>query len=206
MSCTKEQYINTALSYLGTKVGTPAHKELVKIYNSQKPLPVGYILKETDAWCAGFLTAIAVKCNATDIFPCECSAQRMAAKCITVPHPEVGNIVFYDWNSNKWADHVGIITKVNDASFQVLEGNYNNEVKIRTVRKDYKFIQCYGKVNWDDSVKPDKTITKYKTNEQIALEVIQGKWGNGSYRRYLITKAGYDYETIRSLVNHMLQP
>lgn len=43
-----------------------------------------------------------------------------------------------------------------------------------------------------------------KTNEEIAKEVINGKWGNGSERKERLTKAGYDYGTIQTLVNGML--
>ena len=42
-----------------------------------------------------------------------------------------------------------------------------------------------------------------KTNEAIAREVIQGKWGNGVDRRKRLTDAGYDYATIQALVNKL---
>lgn len=44
-----------------------------------------------------------------------------------------------------------------------------------------------------------------KTNEQIAKEVIQGKWGNGTTRKKKLTEAGYDYSAIQKLVNKMLK-
>lgn len=44
-----------------------------------------------------------------------------------------------------------------------------------------------------------------KTNSEIAREVIQGKWGNGSERRIKLEKAGYSYNTIQSLVNDILR-
>lgn len=45
-----------------------------------------------------------------------------------------------------------------------------------------------------------------KSDEQIADEVIAGKWGNGDDRRNRLASAGYDYDTIQSLVNAKLQP
>ena len=47
--------------------------------------------------------------------------------------------------------------------------------------------------------------TSKKSNEEIAKEVIQGKWGNGQDRKDRLTKAGYDYNTVQSLVNKMLK-
>jgi lysozyme len=43
-----------------------------------------------------------------------------------------------------------------------------------------------------------------KSNEQIANEVIAGQWGVGDDRKNRITAAGYDYETIRAIVNQKL--
>lgn len=43
-----------------------------------------------------------------------------------------------------------------------------------------------------------------KTIDELALEVIQGKWGNGKERIQKITEAGYDYDKIQNKVNIML--
>ena len=43
-----------------------------------------------------------------------------------------------------------------------------------------------------------------KTNLELAKEVIEGKWGNGYSRKNRLTKAGYDYEAIQSIVNELL--
>ena len=45
---------------------------------------------------------------------------------------------------------------------------------------------------------------KKKTNEELAKEVIQGKWGNGKARKEKLTAAGYDYSAIQKIVNKML--
>jgi len=43
-----------------------------------------------------------------------------------------------------------------------------------------------------------------KTNEQIAREVIAGKWGNGENRKNALTKAGYNFTAIQAEVNRLL--
>lgn len=43
-----------------------------------------------------------------------------------------------------------------------------------------------------------------KSVEEIACEVIQGKWGNGEARRDALEKKGYDYEAVQAKVNEML--
>ena len=44
-----------------------------------------------------------------------------------------------------------------------------------------------------------------KSLEEITKEVVAGKWGNGEERKTALTKAGYDYNTIQSLVNSLLK-
>ena len=47
---------------------------------------------------------------------------------------------------------------------------------------------------------PTPAPTK-KSNDEIADEVIAGKWGNGQTRREKLTAAGYNYDEIQKLVN-----
>ena len=51
---------------------------------------------------------------------------------------------------------------------------------------------------------PTSTTVK-KSNKEIAKEVVAGKWGNGNARKTALTKAGYDYKTIQTLVNKLLK-
>lgn len=59
---------------------------------------------------------------------------------------------------------------------------------------------------------PEKTAEFYagfssektKNLDDIALEVIRGKWSNGAARKQKLEAAGYDYITVQSRVNEML--
>ena len=46
--------------------------------------------------------------------------------------------------------------------------------------------------------------TPTKTIEELAKEVIAGKWGNGEERKRRLTEAGYDYRAVQNKVNEML--
>lgn len=41
-------------------------------------------------------------------------------------------------------------------------------------------------------------------NTELAVEVIQGKWGNGRERKDRLTEAGYDYYAVQAIVNERL--
>ena len=54
-------------------------------------------------------------------------------------------------------------------------------------------------------VKEPKPTIPYKSVEELAQEVINGKWGNGAARKKLLTDAGYDYFAVQCVVNQMLK-
>ena len=60
-----------------------------------------------------------------------------------------------------------------------------------------KIVTSYNLTSYDNKIS--------KTLEEITKEVIAGKWGNGNERKTALTKAGYDYTTIQSLVNKLLK-
>ena len=168
--------IKQAQAWLGRKESNGSHKEIINVYNSHKPLPRGYAVKaDTDNWCATFVTAVAIKCNATNIIPKECSCQKMIElfknmgcfeenEAVT---PKAGWIIFYDWQDNgsgdnqAWADHVGIVEKVENGKITVIEGNYNEAVKRRETSVNAKYIRGYGVPKYDaeTTVAPASTTT-----------------------------------------------
>lgn len=57
----------------------------------------------------------------------------------------------------------------------------------------------------DGKVEPiPSTPSGSKSNEELADEVIAGKWGNGDDRKNRLTAAGYNYSAIQSIVNQKL--
>lgn len=54
-------------------------------------------------------------------------------------------------------------------------------------------------------VEKDSIDVPSKTTDEIAQEVISGKWGNGDARVKALTEAGYDYKAVRDRVNAILK-
>ena len=44
-----------------------------------------------------------------------------------------------------------------------------------------------------------------KTNEELAKEVLAGKWGNGAERKNKLTQAGYNYSEVQAIVNQLVR-
>lgn len=157
MSCTRKEFVAQLQSWVGLKESNGSHKKIIDIYNTIKPLPVGYKLKYTDAWCAGTISAAAQVCNATDIIPTECSCPRMVEKAKEMGcwveadnhRPQYGDIILYDWDDSGKGDntgrpdHVGGVEKVSGDTITVIEGNYSNSVKRRTLPVNGRYIRGY---------------------------------------------------------------
>lgn len=88
---------------------------------------------------------------------------------------------------------------------EVINGVWGNgddrKNKLTAAGYDYNTIQSI--VNQKLGAKP--TVPSKKSNEQIANEVIAGKWGNGSDRKNRLTAAGYDYNSVQKIVNQKLK-
>lgn len=51
---------------------------------------------------------------------------------------------------------------------------------------------------------PQPAAPTKKSNEEIAREVIAGKWGNGADRKNRLAAAGYSYAAVQAIVNKMV--
>lgn len=164
--------VEQAKAWLGYNEKDGSHKKIIDVYNSHKPLARGYKVKYTDAWCATFVSAVAIQLGYTDIMPTECSCNKMIElhKKLgiwienenRVPNP--GDILFYDWeddgkgDNTGRSDHVGIVERVVGDTITVIEGNYKNAVTRRNIRVNGKNIRGYGVPKYDtEDVKPTNT-------------------------------------------------
>lgn len=155
--------VEQAKAWLGYKESNGTHRQIIDVYNSHKPLARGYKVKYTDAWCATFVSAVAVKLGYTDVIPTECSCPKMIdlfkrlgawdENDARTPNP--GDILFYDWDDNGagdnrgGSDHVGIVEKVDGNTITIIEGNYSNSVKRRTLSVNGRYIRGYGVPKYD---------------------------------------------------------
>ena len=79
-----------------------------------------------------------------------------------------------------------------------LDGNYVY-VDYPTTIKNGGF-NGYSKGNNNPTPTPVK-----KSNDEIAKEVLEGKWGNGEDRKNKLTNAGYNYSDVQAIVNKLCE-
>ena len=216
MAIYREDIVKQAESWIGRKESDGSHKFIIDTYNGHKPLARGYKVKYTDAWCATFVSAVAIAQGATAIIPTECGCGQMielfkSLGCWVetdsyVPSP--GDVIFYDWDDNGsgenkgYPEHVGIVQKVSGSALYVIEGNYGDSVKVRRLAVNGKYIRGYGIPKYSKKIEVE--LTPAKSLVEIAKEVINGKWGNGADRKSKLEAAGYNYKAVQEEVNKQL--
>ena len=71
--------------------------------------------------------------------------------------------------------------------------------EVYTAREESKYVK-------DKPIEPEPVPVPTKSIDELAKEVIEGKWGNNPERKEKLIAAGYDYEAIQNKVNEMLAP
>lgn len=153
----RNKVVATAKAWHGRKESNGSHKEIIDVYNSHRPLPRSYPVKYNDAWCATFVSAVAVKLGLTDIIFPECSCHYMvqlfknAGRWVEndAHEPQPGDIVMYDWqdsgsgDNTGTPDHVGIVCSISGNTMQIIEGNISNSVDYRALTVNARYIRGY---------------------------------------------------------------
>lgn len=202
------EYALTAARFLGVKEGSGEHLRILDIYNSISPLPRGYAVKKDDAWCAAFVSATAVLSGLGHLLPLECSCRKIIEKAgkmgIWVENdayvPQIGDWVLYNWDAQGNGDdqgapdHVGVIIGV-DTELCVVEGNYNNAVKLRKIPLNWEKIRGF--------VCPKYGQQKFHTLDDVpeyARATVEKLCDDGSLRGIAADDLGLTEDLIRMLV------
>lgn len=118
--------------------------------------------------------------------------------------PKIGAQIFFG-NSEDTLSHTGIVYAFDNTYVYTIEGNTSNMVAYRKYKNGASNL-WYGYPNYDNEDVSDGSApaTGAKTVDEIAKEVINGKWGNGNDRKQRLTAAGYDYSVIQNRVNELI--
>ena len=86
---------------------------------------------------------------------------------------------------------------------EVIAGKWGNgeDRKLRLTTAGYNYSLIQAKVN---ELMGAKTTVSSKSIDELAREVIQGKWGNGEERKNRLISAGYDYSAVQAKVNELM--
>lgn len=188
----RKKYISGFEEWNGLSRAKGTHKPIIDLYNSNKPLPRGYKVSYTDAYCATTTSAAAIKAGLKDIFPIECSCSRvieLAKKMgIWVENdafvPDVGDLILYDWDDDGKGDdtgapeHIGAVVSVSNKIIKVIEGNKGGNVGYREIPVNGKYIRGFVTPKYSSkatkSTKKTTTTTKKEEVKAPTLSFSEG--------------------------------
>lgn len=209
--------VAAAKAWLGCNEADGSHRQIVDVYNSHRPLARGYALKYTDAWCAGFVSAVAIKLGLTDIMPTEVGVWNMIELYRKLGRwqesesyvPKPGDVIMYAWSDNgvgdctSGASHVGIVVACDGKTITVIEGNKANAVGYREIAVNGRYIRGFGlpdyasKATENEPVSPAPATNKEKTIKMELRMLKRGMSGNDVRAAMLLMKdKGYYPYTI----------
>lgn len=215
---TADDVLNVMRSWIGLSKANGTHKIIIDTYNSYPHIAGGYKVKYTDDYCDTTISAAFIKLGAVGLIGgVEVGVERhieLFKKAgiweedgsVT---PEKGWLIVYNWGDNTqpndgWADHIGIVESVSNGKITSIEGNIRGGTVGRTVYPvGHGNIRGFAKPRYGEAGKPTVEPTA-KSLDEIAKEVIRGKWGKGADRRARLTAAGYDYDEVQEKVNELL--
>lgn len=217
----REEVVKKAQSWVGKNEADGSFKSIIDLYNKNvSKTPRKTKMNYAWPWCATFWSALAFELGYESIMPVEmsCSELIKIAKKMGiwveddtyVPLP--GDAVLYDWDDSGKGDcvgppdHIGVVEQVDKKAgyFTVIEGNYSNSVKRRTVLINGVHIRGFITPKYTfkktslDYMKMDLSV------DEVAHQVISGVWGNGQYRIDNLMSFGYDHKEIQNRVNEIL--
>ena len=92
----------------------------------------------------------------------------------------------------------GTLYKVQVGAYAVKANAEAMEKKLKAAGYD-TYITTKSGTAVQTAAEPKKTV------DELAREVINGKWGNGTDRKNRLTAAGYDYSAVQKRVNELLK-
>lgn len=216
---TRSKYVEVVKSYLGARVGSTKHKQVIDYFNQVRP--DGWAMNYTAPWCAAFASGCAIQsfgaAEAQKFYPLSANCGVIVNKAIKMGIwvesdafiPRAGDWIIYDWEDSGFgddttgADHVGVVISVTNGTIKVIEGNWANKVSEREIKVNGRYIRGFVTPDYAEEVKadPDKRyieITSYRNcydTPKKAVKIMQVPEGAKVY----VTKRGGKWLYIDSL-------
>lgn len=192
MKTTANNVIAVAKKYLGYGVNDLVYREILSVYNmtvqeKEKAQP-------NEPWSSTFLSVCFVEASSENAYRLIGLPEKNKKQFIAKLKKKR---IYFETGSNSLKvgdlvdfkdDNVGIIEAINGRVITIIVGDKDGTIgRIRCLNNDPRL---------NGFARP-KYASEKKAIDEVANEVILGKWGNGSRMVHNITVAGYDYEKVR---------
>ena len=173
-----QDVLNVMCSWIGYSEANGKFRQIIDLYNSHQPLARGYAVQYTDEWCDTAVSAAAIQAGCVDLIGTECGCEN---------HIEIFK------EKGIWIEDGTIVPLPGD----IILYNWDCQVQPNDGYSDH--------IGYVESVSGQMiTVMEGNYNEEVAGEVIQGKYANGKERRKKLCDMGYDPDAVQREVNRQL--
>lgn len=173
-----QDVLNVMRSWIGYSEANGKFRQIIDLYNSHQPLARGYAVQYTDEWCDTAVSAAAIQAGCVDLIGTECGCEK---------HIEIFK------EKGIWIEDGTIVPLPGD----IILYNWDCQAQPNDGYSDH--------IGYVESVSGQMiTVMEGNYNEEVAGEVIQGKYGNGEERRKKLCDMGYDPDAVQREVNRQL--
>lgn len=173
-----QDVLNVMRSWIGYSEANRKFRQIIDLYNSYLPLARGYAVQYTDEWCDTAVSAAAIQAGCVDLIGTECGCEK---------HIEIFK------EKGIWIEDGTIVPLPGD----IILYNWDCQAQPNDGYSDH--------IGYVESVSGQMiTVMEGNYNEEVAGEVIQGKYGNGEERRKKLCDMGYDPDAVQREVNRQL--
>lgn len=173
-----QDVLNVMRSWIGYSEANGKFRQIIDLYNSHQPLARGYAVQYTDEWCDTAVSAAAIQAGCVDLIGTECGCEK---------HIEIFK------EKGIWIEDGTIVPLPGD----IILYNWDCQAQPNDGYSDH--------IGYVESVSGQMiTVMEGNYNEEVAGEVIQGKYANGEERRKKLCDMGYDPDAVQREVNRQL--
>ena len=173
-----QDVLNVMRSWIGYSEANGKFRQIIDLYNSYLPLARGYAVQYTDEWCDTAVSAAAIQAGCVDLIGTECGCEK---------HIEIFK------EKGIWIEDGTIVPLPGD----IILYNWDCQAQPNDGYSDH--------IGYVESVSGQMiTVMEGNYNEEVAGEVIQGKYGNGEERRKKLCDMEYDPDAVQREVNGQL--
>ena len=173
-----QDVLNVMRSWIGYSEANGKFRQIIDLYNSHQPLARGYAVQYTDEWCDTAVSAAAIQADCVDLIGTECGCEK---------HIEIFK------EKGIWIEDGTIVPLPGD----IILYNWDCQAQPNDGYSDH--------IGYVESVSGQMiTVMEGNYNEEVAGEVIQGKYGNGEERRKKLCDMEYDPDAVQREVNRQL--
>lgn len=102
-----------------------------------------------------------------------------------------------------WIAHYGVDINKYQGQYDMLQ--YTESGRLAGINGNVDLNEMYRDIVTEiNGSKPQPKPQPQESIDEVALEVINGQWGNGEDRKNRLTNAGYDYNAVQRRVNEIL--